>query len=210
MIQNGAGDGHTLLLATRQFVGHLKQLLVQSYLLHHFADAVVDGIVIFPTCGLEHKAQVFIYGAVAEQLEVLEHHAQVAAQARNIFAADGLQVAIQHDSLVGLVNIQFAVECLQERTFTRAYATNHVNHLALVNLKVHPLEHLNARILVNVYILIINQHSIILFFAKICYFIFPAALASRRCLSQLGSWRLCSSSATCSIRKPLLVSSTVR
>ena len=118
MIQDGAGDGHTLLLATRQFVGHLKKLLVQSYLLHHLANAVVDGIVIFPTCGLEHKAQVFIYGTVAEQLEVLEHHAQLAAQARDIFAADGLQVALQHDSLVGLVNIQFAVESFQERALS--------------------------------------------------------------------------------------------
>ena len=95
-------------------MGHLHQLVFQAHKSKHLVDAVVDLVVVFPARSLQHKAEVLPYGAVVEELEILEDDSHLFAERRNVLAADGGDVASQHFSFlsVALLDIQLTIERL--------------------------------------------------------------------------------------------------
>ena len=116
IVEQGTGDGHTLLFSTGELVRHLVDFLYHAYFVEHFLDALVSVLLVFPFGSLEHELEVLAHAAVVEQLEVLEDDAQFLAQGWNVLASDGLEVSAEDFCLVGLTlhEVKLAVEGLQE------------------------------------------------------------------------------------------------
>ena len=160
MIQDGSGDGDTLLFATRELERHATRLVVHTYSLQYLMDALVDLIVLLPACRLEHKLQILIDRAICQQLEILEDDSHLPSQGRNLFPSDGQQVVPQHHRLVGFVDIELTIERSHQGSLTRAHASYQIDELAFFDLEVHVSQYANPMPLVNIRILITNQHII--------------------------------------------------
>ena len=154
MIEDGPRDGDTLLFATRKLEGHATGLVVHSYSPQHLMDALVDLVMLLPTCRLEHELQILIDGTVCEQLEILEDDTHLPSQGRNILPSNGHQITSQYRRLVCFVDIEFAVECSHQGGLTRAYTSYQIDELAFVNLEVHVSQHADPMPLVYIRILI--------------------------------------------------------
>ena len=83
-VKDGASDDDALLLAAREFVGHLVALGVHAHLEEHLADALLAGSTFTPPCSAEHKVEVIVYVTVNKQLEVLKYNADTLAESRNL------------------------------------------------------------------------------------------------------------------------------
>jgi len=77
-VDDGARNGHTLLLATVEFEGAVLTFVVQTHLSENLHDALLD--VIVPTSGHPHgHGDVFENVTVLEELEVLEDDSNLPA-----------------------------------------------------------------------------------------------------------------------------------
>ena len=68
------------------------------------------------------------------------------------------QVMIDDDSLIRLINIKFEIESLQQRTLSRTNFTDNIYELPLVNMEIHVGEYRFIARLIDIDILIANQH----------------------------------------------------
>ena len=66
-----------------------------SYSFEYFFDASLDFGFVFPAGGLKYELEVRIGAAVGQQLEILKHDANLAAQVGNVPAADGVEVIVE-------------------------------------------------------------------------------------------------------------------
>lgn len=86
-VEQGAGDGDTLLLATREFARHLLGLVAHADFGQHLDDAAGLSSHCRSIRGLQDKTEVAIDGAVVEQLEVLKDDAHLLAKGGDATAA---------------------------------------------------------------------------------------------------------------------------
>jgi hypothetical protein len=80
-LTNGAGDRDALLLAARELVGVGVQLRGQPRQAQDVGDLRAD-VLARVARDLQRVGDVVVHGAVGQELEVLEHHAEVAAVVR--------------------------------------------------------------------------------------------------------------------------------
>ena len=120
LIEQRAGNGHTLLLATGEFVWALVFLVKKPHLVKHLVNALVYVFFLLPSCRLEYELEVAVDVAVVEQLEILEDDAHLSSQRRNVLTLYGGEVASEHLCLTHLVGIevQLTVEGLEQRTLS--------------------------------------------------------------------------------------------
>ena len=83
-VQQGAGDGDALLLAAGELVGHFVRLGGHADGRKDLGDAAVNLPFFFPAGSAEDEFQVVLHGAVCQELEVLEHHADAAAEVGDV------------------------------------------------------------------------------------------------------------------------------
>ncbi len=112
-VQHGARYADALLLASRELVGHVVSLVLHAHHLEHLCDALLAFRLALPSRGLQHEVEVAGYGAVAQQLEVLEDDAQSLAQCGQLAWLGLAHVGVQHEGCA-VANGQFAVDALEE------------------------------------------------------------------------------------------------
>ena len=94
-VHDGARDGHALLLAAGKLVGTLAQLVLQAHEPQHLGHLRLDDVAALAD-DLERERDVLEHRLVRQQLEVLEHAADVAAQVRHAPVAHGGQILVGH------------------------------------------------------------------------------------------------------------------
>ena len=129
-----------LLLATAQLVRQLVALVAQAYFLQHLLDPLVHPLGIVPTGGLHHELQVLVHRAVREQLEILEHDAQLAAQVGDLAALQHVQVEAA-DMAFTLCEREVTVERAHQAALACAGAAHQVDELARTYRQVHVVQH---------------------------------------------------------------------
>jgi len=92
VVEQGSGDGDTLLLASGELVGELVGFAFEGDEAEDFVDATVDSFFVTPVCGAEHEAEVVFDCAFHKELEVLENDAHLAAKVGYLSVGDGQQV----------------------------------------------------------------------------------------------------------------------
>ena len=137
-VHHGAGHGDALLLTTRELVGVDVHLLAQAHEAQHLGHLRLDDRARLADA-LEGKGHVVKDGLVRQQLEVLEHAADLAAQVRDLPVAHGAQVlASDHDLAVR--GLELAGDELEERRLTRAGMAHEEHKLAGKDVNVHVVE----------------------------------------------------------------------
>ena len=84
IVQERPRDAHALLFAAGKFVRHLVTLVRKADLLKDLLHAIIHPLLLLPACGLEHEEQIIVHCAIAQQLEILEHDPDLAAQVRDL------------------------------------------------------------------------------------------------------------------------------
>ena len=128
-----------LLLAARQFVGHLVGLGEHAHLLQHLFNALVDFVVVLPSRGLKHKCEIVVDRAVGKELKVLEHYAYLTAQVRNLLTFYGSQIIFKHLSFA-VLNRDFGIHGLKKRALAASHLTNYICKLPLVDGQIYILQ----------------------------------------------------------------------
>ena len=134
MVEQGAGDAHTLLFAAREFMRKALCLVGELHQLQHFEDAG-GTLLLLPACSPQHEVEVLLYRLVVEQLEVLEHDAQFAPQRRNVLVFEVAQVEVENAGFA-FAHGDFAVECLQQGALAAAHFSDDVDEVVFAHLKV--------------------------------------------------------------------------
>ena len=97
-VHDGAGDGHALLLAAGELVGIAVELVGQAHEAQHLGHLGLDDVTALPDY-LQGEGHVLEDGLVRQELEVLEHAADVAAQVGHAPVAHGGQILVRHVDL---------------------------------------------------------------------------------------------------------------
>ena len=83
-VKQGAGYGYPLLLSTGKLVRHPVGFVCHADSFKHFRNPPVYFRTVLPSGSLEHEIQVFLHASVHEKLEVLEYHAEMPPQIRDV------------------------------------------------------------------------------------------------------------------------------
>ena len=141
---SAAGDGHALLLAAGELGGDLLRLLGD-------ADAAQELHGLLLGLGLRRvqdldraHGHVLEDGLVGEEVEALEHHADLGAQRGELLALLRQRLALDED-LAGVDGLE-AVDGAAERGLARAGRADDHDHLALVDGEVDVLEHVELAV----------------------------------------------------------------
>ena len=105
--------------------------------------------------------EIVIDRVVRQQLEILEHHAHLSAQCRQLAGVQLQQVSVQHLCTFSLA-FNFAIDCFQQRGLSAANGTDEINHLSLLRPEIHVGQNL-VPALVNLYLSVIYGHCKCLF-----------------------------------------------
>ena len=95
---------------------------------------------VLPACGFEHEEQVVFYGAVGEQLIVLEDNAQPAAEVRQ-FAASDLRHVLSEYHCRAARDGERTIDGLEQAGLAATHLTEQVDEFAIAHLQIHVLEH---------------------------------------------------------------------
>lgn len=155
LVEQGASDDDTLLLAARQSIWHTVILGLQSYQLQHLTDALLAFLLIFPARSLEHKIEILRHGTVGHELEVLEDDAQPAAQIGHLTMLQMDHVILQH-TCRSRRDRTLSIERLQQTRLARAHLADEVHKLALLDVEVNILDE-RLCIAIDAYILEANH-----------------------------------------------------
>ena len=117
-MDDGAGDTDTLLLAGGQVAGEEVGLVRQGYTLQGRIHAL-DDLGLGQPEYLQRQGHVVEHRAVEQQLVILEHYADLAAQEWNLRIADSGQVLARQQQLAGSRAFHGQQQA-QQRTFARA------------------------------------------------------------------------------------------
>ena len=128
LVEEGARNGDALLLAAGELVRHLVRLGGHAHGLQHFHDAGVNGAALLPAGGAEHKLQVGLYGAVLQQLEILEHHPHGTAEVGDVPALD-IHKVIPTGRGLTLEDAVFCGDGSDDRRFAGAYLSHDVHEV---------------------------------------------------------------------------------
>ena len=132
-VDDGARDGDALLLAAGELVGHLVELLLQADQAQDLGDLRLDDVAALSD-DLQRERDVLEDGLVRQQLEVLEHAADVAAQVRHAPVAHRREV-LARDVDMALRRLHLADEHADEGGLARARMTHQEDELAGVDLQ---------------------------------------------------------------------------
>ena len=141
----GAGNGHTLLLAAGELGGKLRGLVPDAHPLEQGHGVLVRR-------GLGHaldldgaQGHVLKNGLVGEQVEGLEHHSDVGAQLREFLAFFGKDLPVDGDGAV--VDGFQAVDGAAEGGLTGTGRPDDHHNLALADLEVDVLENVQLAVM---------------------------------------------------------------
>ena len=128
IFQNRTGYGYSLLFAAGQLVGALVELVLQTDEAQHLGYLRLDDVAALADY-LERERDVLEHGLVRQQLEVLEHAADVAAQVGHAPVAHGGQVLVR-DVDVALRGLHLSDEHADERGLAGAGMAHEEDELA--------------------------------------------------------------------------------
>ena len=98
LVHDRAGDRDALLLAAGELAGIVRRLLREADRLEHVRDGRLDEAARLPD-DLEGERDVVVDGLVRQQPEVLEHHAEAAAEVGHLAGRDRGQPLAEHVDL---------------------------------------------------------------------------------------------------------------
>src|SRR4051794_21063370 len=131
MVHDGARDGHALLLAARQLVGRAVHLVRETDHVHHLGHLAPDRRAAL-ALHLERIGDVLGRATRRQQLEVLEHAADVAPQLRHLGVLEAREVAAaDHDP--ALRRLDLLQQQLDQRRLARARRADDEHELALLD-----------------------------------------------------------------------------
>ena len=150
LVQDGTSNGYALLLTTRQFVWETVGIVLHLHIFQNVLDAFLYLILLLPSCSFQNELQVSTNGTVAQQLEVLEDNAHLSAQGWNVFPLQATQVVIQHKSILCLIDVQFEVECFQQRALSCTYTSDDVYKLTFIHMEINVFQYEDSIFLVDI------------------------------------------------------------
>ena len=134
VIHVGAGDGHTLLLATGELMRIVLFLAGESHGIQHLGHQRFDGGP--PRADhLKGERHVLPYGFVIEQLVILEHEAQRTAVLRHLTVGDAPQIVAGHANLAA-GGLLLAQQQAQERGLAGAGRTHKEHEITAFDIEV--------------------------------------------------------------------------
>lgn len=139
LIEQSTCYDHTLLFAARKGIGHAVTLVLESDELQHLFDTLFALLSVVPTGGLEYELEVFVHGAIGEQLEVLEDDAETATEISDLAPLDVSQIVFE-DFSESTADRQLGIEALEQAALARSYLTYKIYKLAFANVKVNIFE----------------------------------------------------------------------
>ena len=163
LIQQRTGYRYVLLLAARQLMGHLVELVEHAHLFQYGLYALSALLAALPAGGLQHKFQIAAHGAVVEQLEVLEDNAHLLAKGRHVLALDVAYVHTQHFGFLRVVMVQLTVDGFQKRALAGSYLAYDIHEVAFFHLE-GDIRQNGLVLLVHIDILVVYQHVLYRFF----------------------------------------------
>ena len=131
VVQQGPRDADALLLASREFVGHLVAFRLHIDLRQHLGDACIYLMLLPPAGSLEDEGKVVIDRAVRQELEILEHDAQAPPEVGDLLPLDAPQVEVEQACLAR-ADGDFAIEGFQEAALPRPDFPDDVNKLSVL------------------------------------------------------------------------------
>ena len=130
-VDEGAGDRHPLLLAAGQLVGQVVALLGQADQVEDLGDLGADYVLGAPD-HLEGEGHVLVDGLVGEQLEVLEHAADVASQIGDLPTVQVGDVLARHPD-AALLRLLLLEQQTDEGGLARARRPHEEDELTLLD-----------------------------------------------------------------------------
>ena len=106
-----------------------------THLLEHLFDTTLNVGIVSPSGGIEHKAQIVNNRPVGQQTEILKHNTNIAAQIRNLLAADAVEVIIQHTGLAGCYG-HLGIHRLEQSALARTNPSGEIQKLTFGNLEI--------------------------------------------------------------------------
>ena len=91
-VEQGPCYRHPLLLPAGELVRHLVCLVLHAHGIEHFLYSSVYFLSVIPSGGLQHEGEIVLHAPVHQQLEVLEHHAELAPEIRYLLFPDAAEV----------------------------------------------------------------------------------------------------------------------
>ena len=76
IVEDGSGNGNSLLFSARKFMWKIISLVSQFYNLEHFFDTVSNVILLFPSCSFQNEFKIFGHCSVWQQLKILKDDTQ--------------------------------------------------------------------------------------------------------------------------------------
>jgi len=119
---------------------HLVALVAKAHLLQHFLHLGIHGLAVLPSGAAHHEGEVLVHRAVPQQLEILEHDADLAPQEGNLPPLQLAQVEAGHVPFA-LLEGQVAVQGAHQAALAAAGAAHQINELPGANGKVHVVQH---------------------------------------------------------------------
>ena len=82
------------------------RLVLHFYQLQHFGDTGIALLARFAR-GFKHEVEIVVNRAVAQELEILEHHSEAAAKVGQMLALEAQQVVAEHFGVARVADVLF-------------------------------------------------------------------------------------------------------
>ena len=138
LAHDGTGNRHPLALTTTELVRELLLFAPEANEVDHLRYCVLD-LTVTHTCNLQRKSDVLKDGALRQQLKILKHHTNLAAQQWNMLIFQGVVVDTTDHNLARC-GLLFASEELEQRTLARPARANNNDELIGLNVQAHPIK----------------------------------------------------------------------
>jgi hypothetical protein len=109
-VKESSCDYNTLLLTTRQGVGHSFFAASHIDKIEHLSNATATIVDVFPTCGTKDKVKIGFDTAVGEQLKVLEDDADLTAKEGYLTGLERKEIVfVENTCLVTFEDVEILV-----------------------------------------------------------------------------------------------------
>ena len=139
-VQQGTGYGDALLLASGELVWHLVRLVLHPDIVKHLDDPLVDLVAVFPSGCLEHELQIALDSPVHQQLEILEHDSDPAAEIRNILVSQAVELEAA-DLSGALLKRVLADHRADDRSLAGSDLADDVDEVSRKYVHIKPVDH---------------------------------------------------------------------
>ena len=138
LAHDGTGNRHALALTTTELVRKLLLFTPKADEIDHLRYCILD-LAVTHTCNLQRKSDVLKNGALRQQLKILKHHTNLAAQQWNMLILEGVVVDTT-DHNFARCGLLFASEELKKCALARPARANNNDELIGLNMQAYPIE----------------------------------------------------------------------